>query len=293
MRKHPRPNHPTVLKNQNCPFCGRDVGEDGTKEHVIARNFVPKGSLDQHWNLIVRACKSCNNRKSDLEDDISAISMIPDLSGSVAEDDEMLRVSSERKQKSKSRKTGKPVSDSQEQINFKGAFGPDVTMTGNFVSPPQISEDRVFELCRLHLSAFFFFQTYDESTLRGGFWLEGFYPVSTVRRSDWGNATQQSFLRLVDGWDPRFYLSTASGFFRVITRMDPTETCWAWAIEWNRNMRTIGFFGNRQVSMEAAAQLEQPVRKVIGKNSEGPIYMIEEMTLQENEDKMFVLEDAV
>ena len=42
---------------------------------MIGRRFVPKGKLNNQWNLIVRVCIKCNNKKSDLEDDISAISM--------------------------------------------------------------------------------------------------------------------------------------------------------------------------------------------------------------------------
>jgi hypothetical protein len=65
-----------------CPYCGVALSkENSTKEHVLARKFVPKGTLNNQWNLILNACRCCNNSKSDLEDDISAITMQPNMRG--------------------------------------------------------------------------------------------------------------------------------------------------------------------------------------------------------------------
>src|SRR5438067_12808695 len=75
-------NRAIVLKNETCVYCGSELTAGNcTKEHVIGRKFVPKGKLHEEWNLIVRACTSCNHTKSDLEDDISAISLPPDACG--------------------------------------------------------------------------------------------------------------------------------------------------------------------------------------------------------------------
>jgi hypothetical protein len=56
----------------------------------VSKKLVPKGKLDRQWNLIVRACRDCNRRKSALEDDISAITMQPDTLGIHAVDDIVL-----------------------------------------------------------------------------------------------------------------------------------------------------------------------------------------------------------
>lgn len=70
---------PVRLHNVVCPYCGATLASDSTtKEHVVGRKFVPKGPLENEWNLILNACRPCNNQKADLEHDISAITMQPD-----------------------------------------------------------------------------------------------------------------------------------------------------------------------------------------------------------------------
>jgi 5-methylcytosine-specific restriction endonuclease McrA len=104
------------LDNISCPYCGSLFSEKRTTvEHVIGRRFVPKATLNESWNLILRACSECNARKANLEDDISAITMAADISGRYAEEEAILRTEAERKGvKSLSRRTGKPVLASQE-----------------------------------------------------------------------------------------------------------------------------------------------------------------------------------
>lgn len=119
-------NRAIVLKNRTCVYCGTYFdGTDHTKEHVIGRRFVPKGKLHDQWNLIVRACMSCNSRKANLEDDISAISMHPDAWGRCADANNDLTTSAYRKAaKSISRKTGKLVGESVEKLSAKIPFAP-------------------------------------------------------------------------------------------------------------------------------------------------------------------------
>ena len=73
-------NHkrPTRLKNKRCAYCHAEFLREGEpqKEHVIGLLFVPRGSHNQQWNLHLNACNLCNQAKSVLENDISAISMV-------------------------------------------------------------------------------------------------------------------------------------------------------------------------------------------------------------------------
>jgi hypothetical protein len=74
--------HDLSLRNYNYIYCCRLLTKaTHTREHVIGRNFVPRRTLD--INLIAWACVQCNNDKSDLEDDISLISMLPAIAQSL------------------------------------------------------------------------------------------------------------------------------------------------------------------------------------------------------------------
>lgn len=146
------PGKPILLDNRTCVYCGTDLhaGND-TKEHVIARNFVPKGKFDGQWNLIVRACRDCNKIKAELEDDISAITMQPSVSGEYAVDDDVLRREADRKGTgSQSRWTRKAVAESYEETAIDGTFG-GATFTFGLEGLPVITSDRLGELALLQM----------------------------------------------------------------------------------------------------------------------------------------------
>ncbi len=138
---------PTKLKNTHCPYCGDEFSADGakwTEDHVIARNFVPKGTLETSWNLHVRACEPCNNEKSDLEDDLSAISMIPDFGMDTSP---KARTHAKRKiENSRSRKTQNTLKDSFEETVISGEMMPGLSASFKLVGPPQVEPERVFAL---------------------------------------------------------------------------------------------------------------------------------------------------
>lgn len=155
------------LDNINCVYCGQTLNEaDRTKEHVIGRKFVPKGSLDGQWNLIANACLLCNGLKSDLEDDISAITMQPDVSGKHVNNDELLAREAKRKGKGAvSQITGKAVQDSHQKIHLV-MQRPGLEIKFGLVAPPQVTFERVAQLAYYHVTGFFFMQTYQEETRR-------------------------------------------------------------------------------------------------------------------------------
>ena len=162
-------DRPTILRNATCPYCGVLIAEDAdSEEHVIARRLVPKGTLAGTWNLRLQACKPCNGEKSALEDDLSAITMQPDVLGRHAHDHPALRSESERKGRSVSKRTGKPVAGSIERLSINGSPWPGVNFTFNLSGSPQADAERVFELCRLQLMAFFYWLTYNPTERRGG-----------------------------------------------------------------------------------------------------------------------------
>jgi len=254
LKEHP-PHLPLLLDNETCVYCGVLL-DDATrsKEHVIARRFVPKGKLNRQWNLILWACKPCNARKADLENDLSAISMQPDAGGMLAESDETLAAESRRKAaNATSRRTGKPVKDSAERIVIKAPFAPGLEFTFDLTAPPQADSERIFALARLQVMAFFYFITFNHTTKRGSFWREGFHPVMEAKRADWGNPVHRAFMNAVVTWEPRILAIGADTFFKIVIRKHPVADCWSWALEWNRQYRIVGFCGDRAAA-EAVAQ---------------------------------------
>jgi len=241
------PKKAMILDNVTCLYCGEELThETVTKEHVIGRRFVPKGKLSASWNLIANACITCNNSKSALEDDISAITMQPDVQGNHPNTDPLLAKEAKRKgNKSISQWTKKAVSNSHNEHKIEIPFGPNINFTFNLVSPPVADSRRVYELARLQLMGFFYLLTYNTETRRGGFWLGEFCPLREALRSDWGNPIHVHFMKLIADWEPRFIGIAADEYFKIVIRRHPVDVCWGWGLEWNQNMRLIGFMGER------------------------------------------------
>lgn len=135
--------------------------------------------------------------------------------------------------------------------------------------------------------AFFYMQTYNRETGRGGYWLHGYHPVMVAARSDWGNPVMTAFIRTMENWDCRLYGNTADGFFRLITRKHPSTETWAWAVEWNRTYRVIGFFGEREPAQAIVNSFPRlKAQTVYQKPNESLSYRIE-IALDEENDTLF------
>jgi hypothetical protein len=281
-------NRAIVLKNKTCVYCGSELDPASyTKEHVIGRRFVPKGKLEAEWNLIVRACEPCNHAKSDLEDDISAITLQPDAWGRHPKNDTERDADAIRKaERCVSRRTGKLVKESDERLGIEVPFGFGGGMSFSLVSRPQLDDDRAFQLCAFHSRAFFYWMTFNKTSLKGGFWPGAFFPVQLARRSDWGNAIQRTFMDSTSTWEPRVVGIAASGYFKVAIRKHPSVTCWSWAYEWNLNVRAVGFFGNEVVLQELADRFPTLDCKVLRRGNEITRYR-EETPISEEDDRLF------
>lgn len=286
-------NRAIVLKNATCVYCGSEHNPQiRTKEHVIGRRFVPKGALDGWWNLIAFACRACNSMKSDLEDDLSALTMQPTPFGTHPIDDDRLRAESTRKGRSVSRRTGKPVAASRETIEVKMPFGPGSNFTFTMVASPQVDPQRAFELARLQLMGFFYFLTYNEEHGRGNFWPHTFSPFAIAPRSDWGNAHFVAFAEAVSEWGPRLVVRTADGYFAVAIRRHPNAETWSWALEWNMGYRLIGFFGAREPA-QAIVDAFPPLPTHTGhEDASGGWRVRTEVALPEGEDHLFSWPDS-
>ena len=253
-------NKATILHNERCAYCGAPATLENplTSEHVVGRRFVPRGSLAQGWCLILEACKSCNNKKSDLEDDISAITLFPDIG--VAHADPKLAIVAERKAKGAfSRRTGKKVAASAENMEVGGEFKPGAHIKMSLVGPPQIDSQRMWAMAHFHLQGFFYLISYDYATRLGGFMPGSLMFLPGARRPDWGNCLFLSFAELVRSWTPRVVGTGASGFFRIAMRREPSgKELWSFALEWNKSFRVAGFFGESHGADECTQQLRWP-----------------------------------
>lgn len=287
-------NSVITLDNITCVYCGNEISsETESKEHVIGRRFVPKGKLNGQWNLIVKACKKCNGIKSDLENDISAITMHADSWGGHVDEDKVLADEASRKaQKCISRHTGKLIKDSSESLKIKVPFVPGVDFSFGFTSPPQFSTDRAYELARLQLMAFFYLITYDKKKQRGGFWLGGYFPVDGSIQTDWGNPVQRSFMESVTEWEPRFLGIGAEGFFKVIIRRHPSSICWSWGLEWNKKYRIIGFLGEQEIAQKIVNTFLPIGAVTLAQGPNDYIKIKEDQALEEKDDLLFLWPEA-
>ena len=287
-------NRAIVLDNITCPYCGNEFSErNDTKEHVIGKRFVPKGSLNGQWNLILRACKKCNGDKSTLENDISAITQAGRYWFSANKADKDILSEANRKSKNcTSSKTGKPVIDSQENIKLTSTLVPGIKMSFDLVSPPQIDIARLYQLARMQIMAFFYLITYNRETNKGGFWPGEFCPLSAVQHSDWGNTLHKTFMEKVYLWELKWIGNTADGFFKSIIKRNPSEKCWSWALEWNNNYRLVGFFGEWGYIQEISQSF--PSEKMETMTNDGkPVFRVrKEESLQEDGDLLFSWDDG-
>lgn len=283
------------LSNLTCPYCGAPIGADATKEHVVGRRFVPKGTLNQSLNVILQACGSCNGRKSDLEDDLSALTMHPDIIRGFEGMGDVIPAEAKRKlAKSQSRSTGKRIVDSSEDHTINSKPLPGLSLSASMISPPQMDEARVYELAHYHARGFFYALTYNPESKLGWCWPEGgFFPITFSRRSDWGNGIHTWFMSRVVEWHERMVGYFADGHFRVAIRRDPSSDLWSFAFEWNRSTRVIGFFGKADAASVLLEEIPELPMVVIGSSADGGVFrMRSETPVADEDDRMFYMHDS-
>jgi hypothetical protein len=279
-------NKVTRLSNTTCVYCGVSGKQDNplTKEHVIGRRFVPKGSLASGWALIVNACRSCNGEKADLEDDISAITLQPDL-GREHENVVVSALARNKAKKARSRRTKKLVGDSDEHLALQGELAAGVNIRVGMIAPPQHVQERIRRLAQMHTQAFFYLITYDEDQQQGGFIPGRMAFLTDARRTDWGNPLLRGFAEFTATWQPRVVGTGAKGFFRIAIRRDSCGAeLWSFALEWNAAHRIVGFFGD----CEKAQLYVDTWPRVQMKQVSPTVRYREEVPLAPEDDVMFL-----
>jgi len=227
---------PTILDNNTCVYCGTKLdSKTKTKEHVIARKFIPKGKLNNQWNLIANACIGCNECKGILEDDISAITM------QYKSKDSSLTKEAQRKGKGSTNKlTGKKVLDS---LGTSTSDYDIARIPYDIIGTAQCKVWRVYKLAKAHIIAFYYLTTYNKKINSGNILTDPFYYIIVSNRLNWGNSLNTIFASIVYDWNIIFNKDTAKGYFKTTIKKQPNINCHSWALEWNKNFRIIGFFG--------------------------------------------------
>jgi hypothetical protein len=259
--QHLPPNRPIRLRNATCVYCGRNFSQGlrRTKEHVIARQFVPDGAFENEWNLIAWACDVCNGRKAALEDHVSAVTMQPTVLGEFARTEGRLMSTAARKgRRAYSPLTGKPTSESNERVTIEAALGPGLTLQVHGIAAPQLDLRFAFQLAAFQVAGFFYYVTFDDRTRVGMIPLGDFEPAGIAVKSDWGNPRFRGFQDSIRSWRPVFYGTTAKDFFKIVIREAPGQDVAAWALEWNSNYRLVGYFGDPTAVRAALAALPRP-----------------------------------
>ncbi|PWS37126.1 hypothetical protein DFH01_09660 [Falsiroseomonas bella] len=285
------PKHVVRLKNTICPYCIRPLVRqvEPNVDHVIGRRFVPLGSIEGQWNLLVKSCRACNEKKSRHESVVSAVILQPDAFGQHPADMDLVRQEAARKGSARHPKTKRAVRDSRTEQVLHGNLGPSASLSFQIVGPPQVPPDDADGLAHMQVQAIFFLLTLDEQTKNGSALPGVFCTVAEARRADWGNVRLKAFAEYTANWLPRFRGIAANGFFKAVIRRHPElKPIWSWALEWNRSMRIVGFFGEETLVEEAAAALPFPEMSAWRPQPDGRrVRMRFEEELAEAEDTLF------
>ena len=285
------PTEVVRLKNASCAYCGLELTKKTrTREHVIARGFVPQGKLENSWNIVLNACRECNAFKADLEDDISAITMLPDSFGNFGHDDDAAISDAQRKaRKSYSRRIKKPVIHSHERIKLNMPFMRGGNLSFELTSPPQADHRRLYLLARMQLMGFFFWITYQNDARRGYCWPGGYYPLVHANRTDWGNSLLTGFAQEVADWRLRVMATNADGFYKIALKKHPQAECWSWALQWNHALRLVGFLGDEGFANKLINKFPKPEMKIISSTSNATLRYRTETPLPDDcEDSLFL-----
>jgi hypothetical protein len=212
--------------------------------------------------------------------------MQPDAWGTHARDDVRLHNEAVRKAKTTSRRSGKPVKDSQEQFSISHTFG-GAEFKFSFTTAPQADEPRIIELVRMQVMAFFYWITIQPGEVNGRFWQGKFFPIQPVRRADWGNEQLRFFMAEIEDWDWRVHAVTADGYFKLAIKKHPELLVWSFAVEWNESYRIVGFFGDTSGLIHLRDRVPELAMETIHAQGDDWIRHRREVPLSDDDDKLF------
>lgn len=230
--------------NQWCLYCGSYIGITANfytnKEHLIGREFVPKGLLvGTAFNFIFRACQICNDNKSNLERHVSSITLINSPERNSNNEINNLAIN-------KASKDFHP--NHKGQLVIKSVFKQNIQLNESvnlgFEFPPQLNSEYAKILALRHIQGMFSLVTTKNALELKDMRLlnpEYFYFLDTFNNNDWGNPQINCLIEKTKDWACHCNIVTAQGFFKVIMKRGKNiKDGWFWALEWNKQLRVIG-----------------------------------------------------
>lgn len=231
--------------NQHCLYCARFVGPgaeiESDKEHLINRRIAAPGLMGgaKSFNFIFRACKPCNEEKARIEEHVSAVTLLT----SPGRTDPVIDAAARSKAAASfDRRHRRPIAEVRN--NFKIVMG---QFTFGLTSAAQLDPNAVRLLALRHIQGLFsLVATRDPRRAETTKVLSGheFGFFATYPYRDWGNPQLLEIVRRVEGYERAADVTTADGFFRASLRPGPNGAPWFWALEWNQNLRVVGWIGN-------------------------------------------------
>ncbi len=245
--------HTKSLESSNacCVYCGvplNDSSIESDKEHLIAREFVPTGTLDGQFNFIFRACRPCNARKADVERHVSSVTLFN--SPSRAEDKRVNDAACRKGQGDfHPRKKGVRIQDAHEQTSVDFSLGV-MSMSFGMVAPPQLDRNQAAELAFSHIQGLFSLlctEDYRDPLKMRLLPQEQFILYGSYPHNDWGNPQAMEIAHRVSDWECLANIDSADGFFKAIMRL--SDEGWFWALEWNKQVRLLGGISNLEMKL--------------------------------------------
>lgn len=273
--------------NQHCPYCGVLVG-DGTvpsdEDHLIGRNFVPKGTLDGSFNFTFRSCRECNARKGEAERHISSVTLVnsPGRANDVRANEAASRKATGDFHPDKQ---GIPIGQATNDYSVTFTYGA-LSMQFDLVSPPQVKQATAQLLALNHIQALFALVTTEDYHVPEKMRLlpyPQFRYFGHYAYQDWGNPHLIEVARRVSRWSCPAKIVAADGYFRAILKRSEDHG-WFWALEWNRYLRLVGAIVQENKSAQVFKNLPDLVWKPL---SGGSGRYRSESQLVEEVDRLF------
>ncbi len=238
--------------NACCVYCGiflRGTNPlESDKEHLIARNFVPKGTMNGAFNFLFRVCRACNARKAFAERHVSSVTLFS--SPGRLEDTKVDEIAIRKgKGDFHPNKHGVLIEDAHEHMSLTTLFG-STSIKFGIACPPQLNIDMAKEVAFRHIQGLFALictEDYLDPPKMCLLPQNQFIWFGSYTHNDWGNPQAVEIANRVCDWDCLASIESAQGYFKAIIRCG--DEGWFWALEWNRQLRLLGGINKARMNL--------------------------------------------